>query len=346
MADEKIARIKSLKRRHTRVLHYFFRGSDFTVSEICKDFDRNEKTIRGYLTDIYEILGVPDDTNDNEKREWVVREYADTYEYVFKRGEWDKKHPPKKPEIFISAPAPRVVTTLEASAPPISVPTNTQATTSPAREAASSPRINLLLLILLISAIVGVVLLITNLPLPTVAITAPTNTTTQTETTSPTRTPNPTRTPTSTNTSTNVPTKTATPSPTPTKIPEKDLYYGQVIGWSSDTYDSRGPHDFEHLIYDWGNLMFINTAAWSPDGSQVAFIINNQLHLVDINGENHKILYSLGQGWMVDQIWYDIAWSSDGQEIYFVVINYYGKYFTENYPTLTSYSISPTTKNE
>lgn len=191
-------------------------------------------------------------------------------------------------------------------------------------------------LIVTMFVVIGIVL-IGNIPInppPIMINITPTATYTKTPTV---MTKTPTLIPTGTFTPTTVPTKTKIPTPIPTKIPVKYLVYGQSLGWRYETNSYRGPYDYDYLLYD-GAGDFINVAAWSPDGSQVAFIVDNKLHLVDSDGNNHKILYNLGKGWQVDSLWFDIVWSRDGQKLYFVVKRLYGQF--DWYPTINSYSFS------
>lgn len=119
MAGEKSDRIKSLNQSETEVLHYLFRDPDFKVIEVARELFRGEGGIRTNLTAIYDKLEVPDDVDN--KREWVVREYSEAYQYVFHREEWEAQRASQRvagePEIFIKPPDPIVVEDSEAQLP-------------------------------------------------------------------------------------------------------------------------------------------------------------------------------------------------------------------------------------
>jgi hypothetical protein len=108
MEGEKPTRIQSLNQSETEVLHVLFRDPSFKVPALARDLFRGEGGIRTNLTAIFNKLEVPG--NEANKREWVVREYSEAYEYVFKKEEWEAKQAEKRlrgqPEIFKKPPDP------------------------------------------------------------------------------------------------------------------------------------------------------------------------------------------------------------------------------------------------
>jgi len=81
VSDEQIQRLKSLNESETEVLHFIFRDPKIKVRDISKDLYRGEGGIRTNLTSIFEKLRVPE--GEKEKREYIVREYADAYRELF-----------------------------------------------------------------------------------------------------------------------------------------------------------------------------------------------------------------------------------------------------------------------
>jgi hypothetical protein len=115
MEGEKTARIQSLNQSETEVLHHLFKDPNFKVIELSRVLNRSEGGIRTNLTAVFDKLEAPEGVN---KREWVVREYAEAYESLFKREEWQAKQA-QEPEIFIKPYDPIIETIAEVSeAPP------------------------------------------------------------------------------------------------------------------------------------------------------------------------------------------------------------------------------------
>lgn len=100
MSGEKSTRIKSLNQSETEVLHHLFENPNFKVRDLSLLVHRSEGGIRTNLTAIFDKLGVPDGVAN--KREYVVSEYSEVYQKVFKRGE-------SQPEMFIDPPDPVLV---------------------------------------------------------------------------------------------------------------------------------------------------------------------------------------------------------------------------------------------
>jgi hypothetical protein len=129
MAGEKADRIQSLNQSETEVLHYIFRDPNFKVIDVARELYRGEGGIRTNLTAIFKKLEVPDDVDN--KREWVVREYSEAYQYVFKREEWEVEQAAQRvagePEIFINPPDPILVEPAE----PLKQPEASQPTPQP-----------------------------------------------------------------------------------------------------------------------------------------------------------------------------------------------------------------------
>jgi hypothetical protein len=105
MDDGKIARIKSLDKNETEILHQIFRDPGFEVRELAKKINWSYGTIQTYKTSINKKLLVPSNVENEKKRGWIVENYSEEYEYLFKRGEWEAK---QEPEIYIKPPEPVV----------------------------------------------------------------------------------------------------------------------------------------------------------------------------------------------------------------------------------------------
>ena len=97
MDSVKLDRIKSHNQSETEVLHCLFENPNFKVRDLSLLVHRSVGGIRTNLTAVFDKLGAPKDGIN--KREWVVREYSEVYEKVFKRGDG-------KPEMFIKPPDP------------------------------------------------------------------------------------------------------------------------------------------------------------------------------------------------------------------------------------------------
>jgi len=92
---EKVDRIKSLNQSETEVFEEILKDPSITVTKLSDMFVREPGSIRTNLTSIYKKLRVPEDVE--YKRDWVVKEYAEAYEYILRGGE---------PEIYIAPPDP------------------------------------------------------------------------------------------------------------------------------------------------------------------------------------------------------------------------------------------------
>lgn len=108
MQGDKPAKLQSLNQSETEVLHVLFRDPNFKVKELAAKLYRGEGGIRTNLTAIFNKLRVPEGIEN--KREWVVREYQEAYEYVFQRAAWEAKQASQrlteKPKIYKNPPKP------------------------------------------------------------------------------------------------------------------------------------------------------------------------------------------------------------------------------------------------
>ncbi len=165
----------------------------------------------------------------------------------------------------------------------------------------------------------------------------PTPTHTPTVTNTPTDTPTPTHTPTVTNTPTDTPTATNTPTDTPTNTPTHTSTPSPTptpLGGSGQLVFEIDPLNRLEESQILRDLALINTdgtgyqqivddprddrhAAWSPDGSQIAFVSTRsgtraKVYVMEPNGENQTQLFELpGTSFGA----YDPAWTPDGAQV-------------------------------
>jgi len=110
MLRENVEKIQSLNPFQTELLKEIFIDPQFNLREYGDNLNVPEQTVRWNLSQVYIKLGVPDSIPNNQKREWVVSEYQDDYDYVFHRETWEDKQASQRltsqPEIYISPPNP------------------------------------------------------------------------------------------------------------------------------------------------------------------------------------------------------------------------------------------------
>jgi len=74
---EKIQILQSLDERHKTVLDALMADRNFKIPELADSLGYGTSTVRNFLTDIYEVCGVPE--GEEDKRGYIIREYSEAY---------------------------------------------------------------------------------------------------------------------------------------------------------------------------------------------------------------------------------------------------------------------------
>lgn len=91
ISSEKITRLQSLDEREKIVLDFIMADQNVKIRDVADKMAISEVYARGFLTNVYKKLGVPE--TERDKRGYIFREYSEAY---------------KKPTIIVKPPPSKV----------------------------------------------------------------------------------------------------------------------------------------------------------------------------------------------------------------------------------------------